>query len=316
MKALVFDGTLRLTNVPVPARGRDEVLVRVTRAGICNTDHEITRGYMEGYKGILGHEFIGVVEDADMHTLIGKRVSAEINCSCSKCDYCKNGLGRHCPERTVLGILERSGAFAEYLAVPAQNVVMIPDSIPDTTAVFIEPLAAALEIFEQISLENKSVLLIGDGKLGLLIAHALYMKGSRDFLVVGKHGENLGQLSALGIKTVLAQNFEKKQFDVVIEASGSPAAFPLAVECVKPRGAIVLKSTYADNLSFNPSPIVVNEITLIGSRCGLFSNALRFMETFAPDFSSLISKEFPFDNAIEAFEYSRKPGVLKVLLKM
>jgi threonine dehydrogenase-like Zn-dependent dehydrogenase len=313
MKALVFDGSLRLTNVPVPERRRGEVLIRVTKAGICNTDHEITKGYMTGFKGILGHEFIGIAEDADDTSLVGKRVSAEINFSCNKCDYCAQGLGRHCPERTVLGILSQCGAFAQYVTVPSGNVVTIPDNVPDATAVFIEPLAAALEIFDQISLEGKSVLLIGDGKLGLLLAHTVRMSHC-ELLVLGRHKKNLDLLAKLGVKTSLMKDFSKKQFEVVIEASGNPSAFPLAVECVKPRGSIVLKSTYAENLSFNPSPLVVNEITLIGSRCGLFSNALKFMETFTPDFSGLISKEFNIDDALNAFEYSKKPGVLKVLL--
>ena len=315
MKALVFDKTLRLADVPVPARSRDEVLIRVTLAGICNTDHEIVAGCMPGFKGILGHEFLGIVEKAVDKKLVGKRVTAEINCGCGTCDYCKIGMERHCPNRTVIGIKDCDGAFAEYICVPAKNVVTILDGIPDKTAVFIEPLAAALEIFEQISLENKSVLLIGDGKLGLLIAHAVRMHHC-DFFVVGRHRENLGLLAALGIKTALALDFVKKQFDVVIEASGSPAAFPLAVECVKPRGAIVLKSTYAQNLIVNPSPIIVNEITVVGSRCGRFSDALRFLETYKPDFSWMISKVFEIKDGMEAFKYSKKPGMLKVLLKM
>jgi len=315
MKALVFDGTLRLAEMPLPSRSGDEVLVRVTKAGICNTDHEIVAGYMPGFKGTLGHEFLGVVEKADDKKLVGKRVTAEINCGCGTCDWCKSGMERHCPNRSVIGIKDRDGAFAEYICVPARNVVTVPDSIPDTNAIFIEPLAAALEIPEQISLENKSVLLIGDGKLGLLIAHAVRMSHC-DMLVLGKHQENLALLAAKGIKTVLARDFVKKQFDVVIEASGSPAAFPIAVECVKPRRSIVLKSTYAHNLAFNPAPIVVNEITLIGSRCGRFTDALRFLETCKPDFSPMISKEFSIENGMEAFEYSKISGVLKVIIKM
>jgi threonine dehydrogenase-like Zn-dependent dehydrogenase len=315
MKALVFDGALRLADMPVPAKNRDEVLVRVTMAGICNTDHEIVAGYMPGFKGILGHEFLGIVEKAVDKKLVGKRVTAEINCGCGTCDYCKNGMERHCPNRTVIGIKDHDGAFTEHICVPAKNVVTIPDSIPDTTAIFIEPLAAALEINEQISLKGKKVLLIGDGKLGLLIAHAVRMSHC-DLLVVGRHRENLGLLAALGIKTVLAGDFVKKQFDVVIEASGNPGAFSLAVECTKPRGTLVLKSTYAQNLIVNPSPIVVHEITVVGSRCGRFSDALRFLETYKPDLSPMISKEFSIEKGMEAFEYSKKPGVLKVLLKM
>jgi threonine dehydrogenase-like Zn-dependent dehydrogenase len=315
MKALVFDGILHPADVPVPGRNNDEVLIRVTMAGICNTDHEIIAGYMPGFKGILGHEFIGVVEGADDKHLIGKRVTAEINCGCGTCDYCKNGMERHCPNRTVIGIKDRDGAFAKYLCVPAKNVVAIPDSISDTTAIFIEPLAAALEIIEQISLKDKKVLLIGDGKLGMLIAHVLW-DGGYDFLVIGRHEEKLGALVMLGMRAELERTFRKTQFDVVIEASGNPDAFSLAVECTKPRGAIVLKSTYARNLIVNPSPIVINEITVVGSRCGRFSDALRFLETYKPDFSFMISKDFSIENGVEAFEYSKKPGVLKVLLKM
>lgn len=315
MKALVFDGVLRLADMPVPARGPDEVLIRATLAGICNTDHEIVAGYMPGFKGVLGHEFIGVVEKADDKKLIGKRVTAEINCGCGTCDYCKSGMERHCPNRTVIGIKDRDGAFAEHICVPAKNIVTIPDRIQDTNAIFIEPLAAALEIFEQISLKGKKVLLIGDGKLGLLIAHAVRTSHC-DFFVVGKHPENLGLLAALGIKTALLRDFAKKQFDVVIEASGNPSAFSLAVECTRSRGTLVLKSTYAQNLIVNPSPIVVNEITVVGSRCGRFSDALRFLETYKPDFSWMISKVFEIKDGMAAFEYSKKPGMLKVLLKM
>jgi threonine dehydrogenase-like Zn-dependent dehydrogenase len=315
MKALVFDGTLRLAGVPVPSRSADEVLVRVTKAGICNTDHEIVAGYMPGFKGVLGHEFLGVVEKADDKKLAGKRVTAEINCGCGTCDYCKSGMERHCPNRTVIGIKDRDGAFAGYICVPARNIVTIPDSIPDTNAIFIEPLAAAFEITQQVSLKDKKILLIGDGKLGLLIAHVLWGNAC-DFLVIGRHEENLGPLVLMGMRAELERNFRKTQFDVVIEASGNPDAFSLAVQCTKPRGTLVLKSTFARNLTFNPSPIVVNEITVVGSRCGRFTDALRFLETYKPDFSWMISKVFEIKDGMEAFEYSKKSGVLKVVIKM
>jgi threonine dehydrogenase-like Zn-dependent dehydrogenase len=314
MKALVFDGTLRYADVPVPTRKAGEVLIRVTKAGICNTDHEIVKGYMASFKGVLGHEFLGIIAEADGPGFsAGRRVSAEINCACNKCEYCASGRGRHCPQRTVIGIQNHDGAFAEYITVPAENVFEIPASIPDSTAVFIEPLSAALEIREQVPLAKKSVLLIGDGKLGLLIAQVL-LKSDCDFLVAGKHSENLSLLSGLGIRTVLAPDPVNGKFDVVIEASGNPAAFPLALGLVKPRGILVLKSTYAGSISFNPSPLVVDEITLVGSRCGRFGDALRFMQAYSPDFSALIGREFDFHDALEAFAYSGQHGVRKVLL--
>ncbi len=235
MKALLFDGSLRLADVPSPVQRPGEVLIRVTKAGICNTDHEITRGYVTGFRGILGHEFLGIVADAGDRSLVGGRVSAEINCGCGTCDFCSRGMARHCPNRTVIGIQSHSGAFAEFIAVPKENVVTIPHTIPDTTAIFVEPLAAALEIREQVDLTKKTVLLLGDGKLGLLIANVLSTAGC-DCLVVGKHASNLDMIGRLGIKTALLENFQKKQFNVVIEASGNPDAFPLALECVEPRG--------------------------------------------------------------------------------
>lgn len=313
MKALVFDGSLRYADVPVPVRKEGEVLIRVTKAGICNTDHEIVNGYMAGFKGVLGHEFLGIVAEADDPALAGRRISAEINCACNKCEYCLRSQGRHCPHRTVLGIQNRNGVFAEYVAVPVENVFEIPHSLPDSTAIFIEPLAAALEIHEQVPLDNKTVLLIGDGKLGLLIAHVLDTFPC-DLLVVGKHDGNLSLLSRQGIRTVLVNDLAPGKFDVVIEASGDPAAFAFAIGFVKPRGTMVLKSTYAGSLSFNPGPLVVDEITLVGSRCGRFRDALEFMQNYSPDFSCFISREFDHDRSLEAFAYSKLPGVLKVII--
>jgi threonine dehydrogenase-like Zn-dependent dehydrogenase len=315
MKTLYFDGVLHPADVPIPIPKPNEVLINVTKAGICATDREIAAGYMPGFKGILGHEFFGFVEKAENGSLIGKRVTAEINCGCGICEYCKSGMERHCPVRTVIGIKGRDGAFAEYICVLEKNVVAIPDSIPDSSAIFIEPLAAALEIKSRIDLDNKKVLLIGDGKLGLLIAHVLAKSDCRA-TAIGKHAKKLEMMRKLGVDSVLSSSFKEDKFDVVIEASGNPDAFPLAVECTKPRGALVLKSTYAKNLTFNPAPIVVDEITVVGSRCGLFADALNFLETYKPDFSWMISKEFPLEKAMEAFEYAKKPGVMKVAVKM
>jgi Threonine dehydrogenase and related Zn-dependent dehydrogenases len=316
MKALVFDGKLHVDDVPVPRPGPGETLIKVVCAGICNTDLEITRGYMPGFKGILGHEFIGIVEGAVDKTLIGRRATAEINCACGACEFCKQGLGRHCVNRTVLGIANRSGAFAEYVAVPRENVVEIPPEIADSDALFIEPLAAALEILDQVALSpEKSVLLLGDGKLALLIALAVQSCGC-SLLVVGKHSEKLLFFENLGIATVLLNDFKKSSFDVVIEASGNPSAFALGLACVKPRGVFVLKSTYATDFPFNPAIVVVNEITFVGSRCGVFRKAIDFMLSRTPPLHEFISAEFPINQALKAFEYSQRPDALKVVLRI
>ncbi len=316
MRAVVFDGGLGIKEVARPERGKDEVLIKVTMAGVCNTDHEIIRGYVPGFDGILGHEFIGTVEDADDKSLIGKRCTAEINCACGACDYCKNDLMRHCPNRTVLGIINRNGAFAEYITVPAQNLTLIPDQIPDHNAVFIEPLAAALEILDQVKIEPSSrVLLLGDGKLGLMIGHAVASTGC-SLTVVGKHREKLDLLNYENVETVLLEHFENSIYDIVIEATGNSTAFQMAVSNVRPRGVIVLKSTYAGEVNINPSLAVVNEVTIIGSRCGLFERAVDFLLSRNVSFRELISARRPLTDAVKAFEASAAPGALKVILEV
>jgi threonine dehydrogenase-like Zn-dependent dehydrogenase len=316
MKAVFFDGQLHVDDMPMPWPGPGEALIKVVSAGICNTDLEITRGYVPGFRGIPGHEFIGLVEAADDKALIGRRATAEINCACGACEFCKQGLGRHCVNRSVLGIVNRSGAFAEYVAVPRENVVEIPPEIADDDALFIEPLAAALEILDQVALSpEKSVLLLGDGKLALLIALAVQSCGC-SLLVVGKHREKLRFFENLGITTVILNDFKKSSYDVVVEASGNPSAFSLGLECVKPRGVFVLKSTYATDFPFNPALVVVNEITLVGSRCGVFSKAIEFMLSRTPPLHEFISAEFPINQALKAFEYSQRPDALKVVLRM
>lgn len=317
MKALIFNKKLKFTDVVIPKKGKDDVLVRVTKAGICKTDHEIVKGYVKGFRGILGHEFIGIVEDSNDKSLIGKRVTSEINFSCNRCEYCLKGLQRHCPNRTVLGIQNKDGAFAEYVIVPKENIFILAQNISDNTAIFIEPLAAALEILDQVLLNGKNILIIGDGKLGLLIAYAINKAVKCNLLIIGKHIEKLNIVKKIGIKTSLLHNFKAAhQYDIVIEASGNPDALYLALQSVKPRGTIVLKSTYASIPKVNVSDIVVNEVCVVGSRCGRFSEAIKFIKKFKPDFSLFISKEFPFEKAIEAFEYSKKHNVIKVLLKM
>jgi threonine dehydrogenase-like Zn-dependent dehydrogenase len=317
MKSLICaNGTLTLQECEKPKRVKNEVLIKVDCAGICATDLEIVKGYVPGFAGIPGHEFVGHVVEADDAALIGLRVTAEINCACGECDYCTKGMQRHCPNRTVLGIVNRNGAFAEYLSVPRENVVIIPEDIPETPAILIEPLAAALEILEQISIgKEQSVLLVGDGRLAQLTGRVLL---ARDVMltVAGKHQAKLDLLKRHGARTFLLGDFNPSPFDIVIEASGKPAGFELALSCVKPRGTIVLKSTYAGGFQFNPSTVVVNEITLVGSRCGKFSEAINFIQKHKPDLSYMISARYPFSQAIEAFEKAKETGALKVVLEM
>ncbi len=314
MSALIYDGLLRTTRIRKPRRKENEVLIRVTKAGICNTDHEIIRGYVPGFSGVLGHEFIGVIEDAPDASQIGKRCTAEINFACQKCEFCKRNLQRHCPNRTVMGIIHQDGAFAEYLCAPTENVFLIPDAIPDTRAIFIEPLAAALEIFDQISVPPDShILIFGDGKLGLLIAYAFAMRNHK-VTIVGKHSEKLALLSGQAIETYLAADFKNGAYDIVVEATGNPDVFEMAVKNVKPRGFMVLKSTYAGTFAFNPSQIVVNEITVVGSRCGRFSQAIAFMLNNEIPLENLITSEFTLDFGVEAFKHSAQSNAVKVML--
>jgi len=316
MKAVVFDGTLKVCDLEQPKRKKDEVLIKVSHAGICNTDHEIIKGYIPNFKGILGHEFFGFVVDADDSRYIGKRVTGEINIACGDCEFCKNGLGRHCPNRSVLGILNKDGAFAEFITLPIKNVVEIPPNIPDSHAIFIEPLAAAVEILEQMTItQDHSVLLIGDGKLAILIAYVLKSTGCK-LTVAGKHGHKLKLLEESGIKTILLSNFEKTQFDICVEASGNPSGFNLGLECVKPRGTLILKSTYTAPFSFNPFSIIVNEITVLGSRCGRFDRAIQFLQTHRFPLERLISSVFDLKDAVAAFEFSERHESLKVLLRI
>lgn len=317
MKALMLEnGRLALAEIKKPVRGRGEALVRVKEAGICSTDLELLRGYVPGFSGIPGHEFVGMVEDAADASLVGKRVTAEINCACGACDWCRSDLGRHCPERTVMGIVNRAGCFAEYIAVPIENIIVIPDEIPASSAIFIEPLAAALEIFDQVAIgPNASVLLVGDGRLAQLIARVFCAKRLA-LTVVGKHPLKLGMLPKEFVAGHALDAFTPRQFDIVIEASGSPAGFGLGLSCVKPRGTLVLKSTYAAGFVFNPAPVVVNEITIVGSRCGRLRDAITFLLACRPDLSPLITARYPFSDALQAFEKTRGGRTLKTVLEM
>lgn len=317
MKALVFDGKLALKDVPVPEPAPGEALVKVLTAGICNTDVEISRGYLQ-FRGIIGHEFVGRVERSPDASQVGTRVVGEINVGCEECPSCRAGLQRHCPQRTTLGIVGRNGAMAEYLTLPVRNLRPVPETVSDDKAVFTEPIAAALEILEQVQIRPADrVLVIGDGKLGLLVSMVLGLTGS-DLLLVGKHKEKLDFFGRLNGATALLSDLAatNDKFDIVVECSGSPAGWKFAVSRVKPRGVLVLKSTYHGSLDFNPAPLVIDEITVVGSRCGQFAPALRLMEGGLIDPTPLISAVYPIAQAEEAFRRSLEPDCLKVLVRI
>lgn len=320
MKALRFeDDTLRLSEVAVPGRA-GEALVRVSVAGICNTDLEIVRGYA-GFQGTLGHEFVGVVESAPSDaSLEGKRVVGEINAGCGLCELCRAGDERHCPRRTVLGIVGRDGAFAEYLQLPASNLLSVPDEIPDERAVFTEPLAAACGITERVRVEEgMSVAVVGDGKLGLLCAQALKAMTGARVTLFGKHQSKLDIAARRGVETMtvaeMARSLERS-FDVAVEASGSEAGFETALKLLRPRGTLVLKSTFHGATRFNAAPVVVDEISIVGSRCGRFAPALELLAKNAVEVEDMIHAEFPLAEGVRALEHAASAGVLKVLLRM
>ena len=302
------------TDIPIPKPPAGEALVRVLCAGICNTDLELIKGYYP-YTGIIGHEFVGVVEQGPEY-LINQRVVGEINAACGYCRFCRSGQPTHCENRTVLGIVNRNGAFAEYLSLPIENLHIVPENVSTAAATFTEPLAAALEIQQQITLcEDDRVLVVGDGKLGQLIAQTLALTGC-DLLVVGRHEDKLLNLAARGIKTALANSVKDRYFDVSIDCTGNPEGFNTARRALRPRGTLILKSTYAGNLSLDASALVVDEITLIGSRCGPFVPALELLETKKVNVQSLIQGNYPLCLGLEAVEKAKTKGVLKVLLEM
>ncbi|MDX2029910.1 MAG: alcohol dehydrogenase catalytic domain-containing protein [Blastocatellia bacterium] len=315
MKALRYEnGRLTMAEAPLPHRA-GEALVRVAMAGICNTDLEIVRGYAD-FSGTLGHEFVGRVEDSPDRSQIGRRVVGEINTGCGRCDLCRENDPRHCRQRTVLGIREREGAFAEYLSLPPENLRFVPDRVSDRQAVFAEPLAAACRILEQVAIApSHRVAVIGDGKLGQLISRVLATTGC-DLTLIGKHAGKLELAARSGIKTVMRQDAGPRGgFDFVIEASGAPGGLQLALDLTRARGALLLKSTFHGEVSLNTSRIVVEEIAVIGSRCGRFEPALDLLEAGGVDVESLIAAEFPLADGVAAMTEAGRPGALKVLLK-
>ncbi|QQS43088.1 MAG: alcohol dehydrogenase catalytic domain-containing protein [Acidobacteriota bacterium] len=316
MKALRFDGSdLALKDVPYRPSGT-EAKVRVLRSGICNTDLEIVRGYA-GFRGTLGHEFVGVVEESpEDPSFVGKRVVGEINVGCNKCPLCRKGDPRHCPDRTVLGIVGRDGCHAEFVSLPVRNLVEVPDAITDEAAVFTEPLAAAYGITERAPIEpGMKVAVVGDGKLGILCAWSLARRAHHLYLV-GKHQSKLNTARTNEVEGILLEEAGKmaRSFDVVIEASGSGSGLSTALDLLKPLGRLVLKSTIHGEVKWEPWRVVVDELTVIGSRCGRFAPALELLRTGAVDPRPLISEELRLEDGVEAFKSAARPGVMKVLL--
>jgi threonine dehydrogenase-like Zn-dependent dehydrogenase len=310
------NNVLRLVDdLPIPAPPPREALVRVLRAGICNTDLELVKGYYP-YTGIPGHEFVGRVEAAPgAEQWTGKRVVGEINAVCGRCAACLGGRPTHCENRTVLGIVNRHGAFAEYLTLPIENLHEVPAALPDEVAVFTEPAAAALEIQQQIQIRPADrVVVIGDGKLGNLIAQTLALTGC-DVLAVGRHRSKLDLLDARGIRTAFAADVPEGKADVVVECTGNAEGFALARRTVRPRGTIVLKSTFRGEAQVNLSSIVVDEITLVGSRCGPFVPAMDLLARGLVDVRPLVHARYTLTNGLAAFEHAARPGVMKVLLE-
>ncbi len=318
MKALRFDGDrLKLAEIPTPGN-ESEALVRVMRSGICNTDIEIVRGYA-GFTGTIGHEFVGVVESAsDAEHLVGKRIVGEINVGCGVCEKCLRGDPRHCPVRTVLGIVGRDGAHAEFLRLPSRNLIEIPNNVSDEQAVFAEPLAAAYGITEQVDVSlDTRVAVIGDGKLGLLCAMSLALR-SQNVSLIGKHVSKMAIAQKSDVETIELSGLTTSMhghFDVVVEASGSESGFATALDLVRPRGKIVLKSTFHGTPAWQASRVVVDEITIVGSRCGRFRPALDLLANGSVNVESLISDEFPLSDGLAAMGHASKTGVIKVLLR-
>lgn len=315
MKVTSFDGKQVKydENYPDPEPG--ESLVRVSLAGICGTDLEILDGYM-AYNGVLGHEFVGVVEKSVNSDLVGKRVVGEINAGCNKCNSCKKGMQRHCPNRTVLGILKRDGAFAEFLSLPEENLHVIPDIITNEQAVFVEPLAAAFEIKEQVPLNpDWKVAVVGDGRLAQMICQVLKLS-CPDVTCFGRHETKLSHLEKFEIPTKIGiDGFNLQSYDLVVEATGSNSGFADTMKLVKPRGTVILKSTIASRENLDLTPTVVNEITLVGSRCGLFKPAIDALATGIVSVDSMIDSTFPLEKFSDAIQHAKNPDTLKVFLK-
>ncbi|UCF04938.1 MAG: alcohol dehydrogenase catalytic domain-containing protein [bacterium] len=331
MRAIRFDGKkLKEVRIPKPRTRRGEALVRVHLAGICATDLEITRGYM-GFTGVPGHEFVGTVHSAQKKNLIGKRVVGEINVPCGKCSLCRRGLEKHCTHRSVLGISRRHGAFAEYLTLPVGNLHPVPRTIGDEEAVMTEPLAAACEIPVRVAIPaGCKAAVLGDGRLAALVAQVLGLR-TKNVDVLGINPHKLAVIRRLGIRTHLLSHAKpttgrtghisipsrfRRRHDVVVECSGRPEGLPLATELVRPQGTVILKSTYQSEMKWNPTSVAVDEITIVGSRCGPFEMALRLIAMGSVEVRPFITATYPIDRWREAFRRARHPDSFKVLIRI
>ena len=314
MLAIVYENTrLQVSQRPVPALGAGEALVRPSAVGICNTDLEILRGYA-AFSGVLGHEFVGVVERAADPALVGQRVVAEINIACGVCALCQIGRKEHCLHRTALGIRGRDGALAEFVAVPASNLHLVPPSVPDDAAVFAEPLAAACKILDQVHVRPQSrAVVLGDGKLGLLVAQVIALTGAR-LTVVGRHEDKLSILARRGIDTTAGDAGGCSGADLVVECTGRAEGYHTALQLVRPGGTLVLKSTYHGHVQADLSRLVVDEISVVGSRCGPFATALRLLEMGLVDVAPLVTEHYRLTDAQEAFAHAARSGTLKILV--
>ncbi len=315
MRALHWDGhNLRVQEQhPVPQASDERALIRVRLAGVCSTDLQILKGYM-AFQGIPGHEFVGEVHEGPAEWM-GKRVVAEINFGCGRCEACARGMQRHCPARQVMGILDADGSFAEYLAVPLANLHPVPDAVPDEAAVFTEPLAAAFEILEQISLQpGIQTVVLGDGKLGLLCAFVLHQAGAA-VTIVGRHDTKLALARKAGMRAVNLSDWQSQAVDLIVEATGSPDGLQRALAAVRPRGTLVLKSTLVEDHTLSLAPLVINEVTVVGSRCGLFPPALEALAHNRIPVTALIEAAYPLAAGLQALNHAAQRGTRKVLLR-
>ncbi len=319
MRALVYKnrrGVHFVADYPPPEPKAGEALIRVRLAGICNTDIEIARGYM-GFEGVLGHEFVGEIAYAEDNELIGARVVGEINCPCKKCATCRAGHPNHCPNRTVLGIFGREGCFADLISLPRENLHPVPDGISDEAAVFVEPLAAACRILEQIRpRRNETIAVLGDGKLGLLAAMVLSLKHKDRVFAIGHNKGKLGLLKKYRVHGLLEKKAGKEKFDYVVDCTGNADGFRKAMELTKPCGTIVLKSTFASARQMNLAPLVVDEITVVGSRCGPFEAALKLLEKKKVKPEAMISEVFDIEQGAGAMKFALEKDAVKVLMRL
>jgi len=319
MRAIVIDKKLKFnTEYPAPVPKKGESLVKILAAGICNTDIELMRGYMD-FKGVLGHEFVGVVKKSDSVELVGKRVVGEININCGKCYFCRNNMGRHCPTRSVLGILKRDGAFAEYMTIPNGNLHVLPGEVSVMDAVFVEPLAAAFEILEQVHIKpTDKVVVFGDGRLGLLCAKVIALATDR-ITVVGKHSEKLDILKNMDMRTRYVEEFKphNSKANIVVDCTGSRKGLVMAMHTVMPRGKLIIKSTTKESGGLDLNHMVINEITVIGSRCGPFSAAIGALAWNRVDVKPLITNKCKLEDGVEALKaLSKKSQGIKTVITM